>query len=98
MLQTPCSACETAFLFFQELFQPADSAHHAHVPAGRRHGRGMWAARVRLRSFLLRLATAWALLQGEPADPYWKHVRYLFLQMWGLKDAVPEAAVVALLW
>eukprot|EP00439_Symbiodinium_sp_Y106_P070018 s3852_g12.t1 len=25
--------------------------------------------------------------EGEPADPYWKHVRYLFLQMWGLKDA-----------
>lgn len=21
----------------------------------------------------------------EPADPYWKQVRYLFLQMWGLK-------------
>ncbi|CAE7528575.1 plbC [Symbiodinium natans] len=25
--------------------------------------------------------------EGEPADPYWKHVRYLFLQLWGLKDA-----------
>ncbi|CAE7227170.1 PLBD2, partial [Symbiodinium pilosum] len=25
--------------------------------------------------------------EGEPADPYWKHIRYLFLQMWGLKDA-----------
>eukprot|EP00441_Pelagodinium_beii_P031968 CAMPEP_0197627302 /NCGR_PEP_ID=MMETSP1338-20131121/5947_1 /TAXON_ID=43686 ORGANISM="Pelagodinium beii, Strain RCC1491" /NCGR_SAMPLE_ID=MMETSP1338 /ASSEMBLY_ACC=CAM_ASM_000754 /LENGTH=629 /DNA_ID=CAMNT_0043197989 /DNA_START=45 /DNA_END=1931 /DNA_ORIENTATION=- len=24
---------------------------------------------------------------GEPSDPYWKHVRYLFIQMWGLKDA-----------
>ncbi|CAK8997095.1 unnamed protein product [Durusdinium trenchii] len=23
----------------------------------------------------------------EPADPYWKQVRYLFLQMWGIKDA-----------
>ena len=21
----------------------------------------------------------------EPKDPYWKQVRYLFLQMWGLK-------------
>ncbi|CAJ1422999.1 unnamed protein product, partial [Effrenium voratum] len=26
-------------------------------------------------------------LKAEPADPYWKQVRYLFLQMWGLKDA-----------
>ena len=27
----------------------------------------------------------------EPADPYWKQVRYLFLQMWGLKARVPSA-------
>lgn len=26
-------------------------------------------------------------LGEEPKDPYWKQVRYLFLQMWGLKDA-----------
>lgn len=25
-------------------------------------------------------------MNGEPADPYWKHVRYTFLQLWGLKD------------
>jgi len=24
---------------------------------------------------------------GEPSDPFWKHVRYLFIQMWGVKDA-----------
>lgn len=22
----------------------------------------------------------------EPADPYWKHARYIYLQMWGIKD------------
>jgi hypothetical protein len=22
----------------------------------------------------------------EPPDPYWKHMRYLFIQMWGVKD------------
>eukprot|EP00930_Biecheleria_cincta_P010377 TRINITY_DN11246_c1_g2_i1.p1 TRINITY_DN11246_c1_g2~~TRINITY_DN11246_c1_g2_i1.p1 ORF type:complete len:677 (-),score=114.48 TRINITY_DN11246_c1_g2_i1:139-2037(-) len=24
---------------------------------------------------------------GEPSDPYWKHMRYLLIQLWGLKDA-----------
>lgn len=29
----------------------------------------------------------------EPPDPYWKHARYLLLQMWGIKDGYNFAAL-----
>ena len=28
--------------------------------------------------------------QVEPVDPYWKQVRYLLFQMWGMKDGPPS--------
>ncbi len=34
------------------------------------------------------LAASPVVAHQEPADPYWKQVRYLFLQMWGLKARV----------
>jgi len=29
----------------------------------------------------------------EPADPYWKHARYIFLQLWGVKDGYNAVAL-----
>ena len=56
----------------QEPFQPAGAAHYADVRLDWRSGPG-----GRLESETERCQ--------EPDDPYWKQVRYLFLQMWGLK-------------
>jgi hypothetical protein len=34
-------------------------------------------------------------LSVEPADPYWKHVRYILFQLWGMKDGYNTVALGA---
>merc|ERR1719201_2145484 len=33
------------------------------------------------------------VLSIEPPDPYWKHIRYTFMQIWGIKDAYNTQAL-----